>query len=71
MAIDAIAPGALRRPTLRLTVDTPEDLDYVRKVFGRLVDTSVPASLTEIIRAADRLHLSEAGGSNSAARGTR
>jgi spore coat polysaccharide biosynthesis protein SpsF len=71
VAIDAIAPGALRRPTLRLTVDTPEDLDFVRKVFGRLVDTSVPASLTEIIRAADRLHLSEAAGANSAARGTR
>ena len=70
VAIDAIAPGILRRPSLRLTVDTPEDLEYVRKVFGRLLDTATPSSLLEIMRAADRLGLSEAGGS-AAARNTR
>lgn len=71
VAIDAIAPGALRRPTLRLTVDTPEDLDFVRKVFSRILDTTVPAPLAEIMRAADRLQLSEAEGAETAARGTR
>jgi len=70
VAIDAIAPGALRRPSLRLTVDTAEDLDYVRKVFSRLVDMSTPASLAEIMRAADRLQLSEAG-NGGAVRSTR
>ena len=70
VAIDAIAPGVLRRPSLRLTVDTAEDLEYMRKVFGRLFDTTVPSSLLEIMRAADRLSLSEADG-GAAARSTR
>ena len=70
-AIDAIAPGFLRRPTLRLTVDTPEDLEFVRRVFSRLLDTSANCSLAEIIRAADRLSLSETEAGEGAARGTR
>lgn len=28
------APAELRRPDLRLTVDTPEDLDYMRRLFS-------------------------------------
>jgi len=72
VAIDAIAPGVLRRPALRLTVDTPEDLDFARKVFSWLPgEGSAPASLAEIIRAADRLRLSEADGDGAAARGSR
>jgi spore coat polysaccharide biosynthesis protein SpsF len=71
VAIDAIAPGILRRPYLRLTVDTPEDLEFIRKVFGRLLDTTAPSSLAEIIRAVDRLNLSEAEGGDASALGTR
>ena len=72
VAIDAIAPGALRQPALRLTVDTPEDLDFVRRVFSWLPgEGSAPAPLAEIIRAAARLRLSEAAGNDLAARGTR
>ena len=72
VAIDAIAPGMLRQPSLRLTVDTPDDLDFVRRVFSWLPgEGSEPASLAEIICAADRLRSSEAAGGDTAARGTR
>jgi spore coat polysaccharide biosynthesis protein SpsF len=71
VAIDAIAPGVVRRPSLRLTVDTPEDLEFVRKLFSRLPESHAPASLVEIIRAADRLALSESDAGGAAARSTR
>jgi spore coat polysaccharide biosynthesis protein SpsF len=32
--VQAAAPAALRRPDIRLTVDTPEDLAYVRRLFA-------------------------------------
>jgi spore coat polysaccharide biosynthesis protein SpsF len=71
VAVDAIAPGFVRRPSLRLTVDTLDDLEFVRKVFSRLIETSSPSSLAEIIRAADRLALAEADAAGGAARSTR
>ncbi len=51
-----LAPRALRRPDLRLTVDTPEDLVFVREVL-ELAGTGENggASLAEIIAAADRV----------------
>jgi spore coat polysaccharide biosynthesis protein SpsF len=47
------APEALRRPDLRFTVDTPEDLDYMRRVF-RATAGELP-SLAVVIEAADRV----------------
>lgn len=70
-ALVAIAPGILRRPNLRLTVDTPEDLECVRRIFSRIVAVEGPASLAEIIRAADRLGVSESDADGAAAGRTR
>jgi spore coat polysaccharide biosynthesis protein SpsF len=58
LAISAIAPAAVRRPNLRLTVDTAEDLEWVRQVFNRAetVDGgAVPVPLRALIAAADHL----------------
>ncbi len=54
-ALRAVAPGDLRRPGLRLTVETPEDLEFIREVYGSLdCGREVPA-LTAVIKAADAL----------------
>jgi spore coat polysaccharide biosynthesis protein SpsF len=47
------APAHLRRPDLRLTVDTPADLDYVRSLFAR--SGSTQPSLCALIQAAEPL----------------
>jgi spore coat polysaccharide biosynthesis protein SpsF len=49
------APPALCRPDLRLTIDTPADLVYLRRVFAAVPTTASPAPLTDIIMAADVL----------------
>jgi spore coat polysaccharide biosynthesis protein SpsF (cytidylyltransferase family) len=49
----AMPPGHLRRPGLRLTVDTQADLDFARAVFRRLVVGQSLPHLAEIITAAD------------------
>lgn len=54
-AIDALAPSALRRPDLRFTVDTIEDLEYVRRVYHEAGPAETPRPLAEFIAAADRL----------------
>lgn len=54
-ALRAVAPGNLRRPGLRLTVDTYEDLSFAREVFDRLGSTGVTAPLARIITVADEL----------------
>jgi len=53
-ALRAVAPGALRRPGLRLTVDTADDLEFIRSVYGDLAATgaAIP-DLTAVIAAAD------------------
>jgi spore coat polysaccharide biosynthesis protein SpsF len=54
-ALRAVAPGDVRRPGLRLTVDTQEDLDFLRSVFVIMgVRDQVPP-LSAIIRAAEGL----------------
>jgi spore coat polysaccharide biosynthesis protein SpsF (cytidylyltransferase family) len=53
-ALRAVAPGHLRRPGLRLTVDTPEDLSFVRAVLAAAGSSPMP-SLAEVIRVADEL----------------
>lgn len=59
-AVDSLAPSALRRPDLRFTVDTPDDLDYMRRVYQEAGPSPSPAPLEALIAAADRLRAREA-----------
>jgi spore coat polysaccharide biosynthesis protein SpsF len=52
-ALRAVAPGALRRPGLRLTVDTAEDLEFLRQVYSDTSDGCELPALGAIIAAAD------------------
>ena len=54
-ALRAVAPGDLRRPGLRLTVDTPEDLEFLRDVYASLDSTQELPTLGAVIKAADAL----------------
>jgi spore coat polysaccharide biosynthesis protein SpsF len=58
-AVDSLAPTALRRPDLRFTVDTADDLDYMRRVYQEVGVSAAPASLDVFIAAADRLRARE------------
>ena len=50
------APAPLRRPEIRLTVDTDDDLAFVRRLFAAAVDTpGDPLPLAALIAAADHL----------------
>lgn len=51
-SLRAMAPRHLRRPGLRLTVDTAEDLEFVRGVLESMGDDHQP-TLAAIIKAAD------------------
>lgn len=54
-ALPALAPGPLRRPDLRLTVDTPTDLAFMRRVFALTgAVPGHPPALVEIMAAALR-----------------
>jgi spore coat polysaccharide biosynthesis protein SpsF len=53
-ALRAVAPGYLRRPGLRLTVDTETDLDFARDVYSRL-ESGVDSPLSVVIKTADSL----------------
>jgi spore coat polysaccharide biosynthesis protein SpsF len=55
VALDALAPSVVRRSEMRFTVDTHEDLDYVRCVYACADLSDGPPSLPELIAAADRL----------------
>jgi spore coat polysaccharide biosynthesis protein SpsF len=52
LALDALAPATVRCPALRLTVDTPEDLEFVRRVYALSSPANGPAPLSELIAAA-------------------
>jgi spore coat polysaccharide biosynthesis protein SpsF (cytidylyltransferase family) len=54
-ALRAVAPGHLRRPGLRLTVDTQEDLDFLRAVFVTVGAADGLPPLPAVIRAAEQL----------------
>ena len=54
-AIDALAPTALRRPDLRFTVDTADDLDYLRRIYHEAGPAESPWPIDAFIAAADRL----------------
>ena len=54
-ALDLLAPSPLRRSDLRLTVDTAEDLDAMRRLYEEIGAHETPAPLDVFIAAADRL----------------
>lgn len=54
-AVDAVAPTDRRRPDLRFTVDTADDLDYMRRVYHEAGPSVEPWPLTALIAAADRV----------------
>jgi spore coat polysaccharide biosynthesis protein SpsF len=54
-AVRAIATPVLRRPQLRLTVDTVEDLEFMRAVLRPFAGRVRPPSLIEIVGVAERL----------------
>jgi len=56
-AVDALAPTELRRPDLRFTVDTAEDLDYMRRVYLEAGPSDQPWPLAVLIEAADRVRV--------------
>ena len=53
--VEPDAPAPLRRPDLRLTVDTVTDLHFMETVLSSLPSVSVESPLSEIIDAADRV----------------
>jgi spore coat polysaccharide biosynthesis protein SpsF len=56
VSLDALVPGYLRGPSLRLTVDTPEDLQFMRRVMAQVaLSDGTPAPLRAIMLAAERL----------------
>ena len=54
-ALAALAPGHLRRPGLRLTVDTEDDLSFMQRLFEALGPHQFPASLATILDVTDRM----------------
>jgi spore coat polysaccharide biosynthesis protein SpsF len=42
-------PEALRHPEIRLTVDTPEDFQYVERLIGEIIENIKPVPLMEYI----------------------
>jgi len=48
-----MAPMEVRRPDLRLTVDTPDDYAFMQRVLEKVDDGPEPAALSAIVAAAD------------------
>lgn len=55
LAVTVLAPEVLRRPDLRLTVDTQDDLNFMRRVLERAAPAGEVAPLSAIIEAADKV----------------
>lgn len=68
VALSALAPAALRRPRLRLTVDTPEDLDAMRRLYAAVGPRTTPAPIEAFIAAADALGEAAGGATGTRAR---
>ncbi len=58
--VEAPAPAALRRPSLRFTIDTPDDLGFMRLVFDACSTEGACPSLGALILAAESLEMAEA-----------
>lgn len=54
-ALAAIGPGHLRRPRLRLTVDTEDDLAFMQKLLEAVGPRPFPAPLATILDVTDRM----------------
>jgi spore coat polysaccharide biosynthesis protein SpsF (cytidylyltransferase family) len=54
-ALQVPAPLALQRPDLRLTVDSPEDLEFMRRIMSSLGNPAAEPSLAAIIAVASSL----------------
>ena len=54
-ALQVAAPPALQRPDLRLTVDSPEDLEFMRRIMSSLGNPVAEPSLAAIIDVASPL----------------
>lgn len=54
-SLDLVAPSAVRRPDRRFTVDTPDDLEFMRGVYRMLGGQPLPAPLTALLHASDLL----------------
>jgi spore coat polysaccharide biosynthesis protein SpsF len=54
-AISVSAAASVCRPDLRFTVDTPEDLEWIRQVYAQAGAGAATLPLIGLIRAADRL----------------
>lgn len=52
--LDLLAPWPRRRPELRFTVDTADDLTTMRQLYAELAFLAEPAPLEQFILAADR-----------------
>ncbi len=50
------APPGLTRPELCISVDTPEDFERMRALYGELAPVRSQFTLTELIAAWDRIH---------------
>lgn len=48
------APEEVRRPELRLTVDTADDLTLIREIYGRLYPVDPVFTLQDVVRLLDR-----------------
>ena len=55
LALAAIAPGHLRRPGLRLTVDTEDDMAFMQKLFAAMGPHPFPAPLSMFLEVTDRM----------------
>jgi spore coat polysaccharide biosynthesis protein SpsF len=53
------APADLRRPDLRLTVDTPDDLKYLEMLLAQLATQDALVDLRRVIAVADAGHVRE------------
>ncbi len=68
LALPALAPALVRRPAVRLTVDTAADLAFMRRVFALTGATpGAPVSLVEIITAATRAMAAPVAGTHATA----
>ncbi len=62
-SIPVLATGRLRRPNLRLTVDTADDLAWMQRLCDAMPRDLFPASLARFIEAADRVRRAPDNGS--------
>lgn len=68
VSVDALAPGALRRPEVRLTVDTAEDLEAMRRLYAAVGVGPAPMPLAAFLTAADALAAERRDGAESQAK---